>query len=211
MSIIPIQTVRGEHNIATSPSVVIDTSQAISAHDATLATGLGVEVNGVSLESWQGRAVWNVTADSGSALVDAYDGSVLTPVNREQAIMIAQSDYAGDPAIAEIEYFSGPTGESRRPVPSWRISFYDGEGTRIYVSEETGEVIARRNDAWRLYDFFWMLHIMDYDERENFNNPLVITAALFAFVTVMAGLLLLVLRLQRMVRMEIAARRRKPH
>lgn len=48
---------------------------------------------------------------------------------------------------------------------------------------------------------------MDYEERENFNNPLLITASIFALVTVLAGLLLLVLRMQRLVRMEIAKRR----
>jgi len=67
--------------------------------------------------------------------------------------------------------------------------------------------MARRNDDWRFFDFFWMLHIMDYEERENFNNPLLITASIFALVTVLAGLLLLVLRMQRLVRMEIAKRR----
>ena len=67
--------------------------------------------------------------------------------------------------------------------------------------------MARRNDDWRFFDFFWMLHIMDYQERENFNNPLLITASMFALFTVLAGLLLLVLRLQRLVRMELAKRR----
>ena len=42
--------------------------------------------------------------------------------------------------------------------------------------------------------------------RENFNNPLLITASVFALVTVLAGLLLLVLRLQRLIRMELARR-----
>ena len=67
--------------------------------------------------------------------------------------------------------------------------------------------MARRNDDWRFFDFFWMLHIMDYKERENFNNPLLITVSIFALFTVLAGLLLLVLRLQRLVRMELAKRR----
>ena len=47
---------------------------------------------------------------------------------------------------------------------------------------------------------------MDYQERENFNNPLVITAALFALVTVLAGLVLLILRMQRLLRVELSRR-----
>ena len=38
-----------------------------------------------------------------------------------------------------------------------------------YISATTGSVLERRNDTWRWWDFFWMLHIMDYDERENVN------------------------------------------
>ena len=44
-----------------------------------------------------------------------------------------------------------------------------------YVSGTTGEVLERRNDTWRWWDFFWMLHNMDYSERTSFNHPLIIT------------------------------------
>ena len=86
------------------------------------------------------------------------------------------------------------------------LCFEDELGTRLYVSTERGLVTARRNNRWRLFDLLWMLHIMDYQERENFNNPLVITAALFALVTVLAGLVLLVIRMQRLLRMALAQR-----
>ena len=53
-------------------------------------------------------------------------------------------------------------------------------------------MIARRNDVWRLYDFFWMLHIMDYRERSNFNHPLVIAASAGAVLLTLTGLVLLI-------------------
>ncbi len=48
---------------------------------------------------------------------------------------------------------------------------------RCTVSQ-TGEVLYHRDKTWRLFDVFWMLHIMDYTGRKNFNNPLVVTAAI---------------------------------
>ncbi|WP_109261379.1 PepSY domain-containing protein [Hyphobacterium indicum] len=207
MSVIPIETVRGEHNIAAPAPVPIEAAAIIPIGQAAEAVFPGQTIRAATLQIWQGQVVWNVTGPSGnSELVDAITGEVITPISRERAIEIAVADYAGDPEIAEIEYFEDATWESRRPGPAWRVSFDDGEGTRIYVSPDSGLVTARRNNAWRFYDFFWMLHIMDYQERENFNNPLVITAALFALVTVLAGLVLLVIRMQRLLRMALAQR-----
>ena len=40
------------------------------------------------------------------------------------------------------------------------------------VDAGSGEVTAVRHDRWRLFDWFWMLHIMDYDERSDFSTPL---------------------------------------
>ena len=70
----------------------------------------------------------------------------------------------------------------------------DPDGTRIYVSPETGRVLARRNDYWRVFDFFWMLHIMDYDEREDFNHPLLIIVTLASTLFVLTGVALLYFR-----------------
>lgn len=207
MSILPLERVRGEHNIAERDELVIDPSELITPEAAAAALELDDGVAEIRLQAWQGRPVYNVyRSDWTSSLVDARTGERLTPISRETAIEIARADHAGDPEIAAVEFFEEPTWEYRRPGAAWRISFADGEGTRLYVSPDTGLVMARRNDDWRLFDFFWMLHIMDYEERENFNNPLLITASLFALITVLAGLLLLVLRMQRLVRMEIAKR-----
>ncbi|WP_420430716.1 PepSY domain-containing protein [Hyphobacterium sp.] len=208
MSVIPIERVRGEHNIAEPASTPIDPATVIAIGQAAEAAFPGLPVRTAHLQLWQGQPVWNVVVEGGrSRLVDAVTGEVITPISRDRAIEIAVADYAGDPEISAVEYFEEPTWESRRPGPTWRINFNDGEGTRIYVSETSGLVVARRNDAWRLYDFFWMLHIMDYQERENFNNPLVITAAIFALVTVFAGFVLLILRMQRLLRMALANRK----
>lgn len=208
MSIIPIETVRGEHNIADTIPAELATENLIAVGDAVEAASPASGLAEARLQYWHGRPVWNVIArNEASQLVDAVTGEVLTPISRERAIELALADYAGEPEVAAVEYFEEPTWEYRRAGPAWRISFADGEGTRVYVSPESGLVTAHRNNAWRLYDFFWMLHIMDYQERENFNNPLVITAALFALVTAFAGLILLVLRMQRLLRMALANRK----
>jgi ferredoxin len=63
--------------------------------------------------------------------------------------------------------------------------------TSLYISAADGQVLERRNNHWRVSDFFWMLHIMDYAGRSNFNNALVITVALIAIWLGLSGLMLL--------------------
>ena len=72
------------------------------------------------------------------------------------------------------------------------------------MNANTGLIDARRNDMWRLFDFFWMLHIMDYQEREDFNHPLLIGAAGLALSVVIFGMALLFIRIRRTI---LSARR----
>ena len=44
-----------------------------------------------------------------------------------------------------------------------------------------------------MFDFFWMLHIMDFDEREDFNHPLLQIAAALGLIIALSGVVLWVL------------------
>src|SRR3546814_11886635 len=59
----------------------------------------------------------------------------------------------------------------------WRIDFADAENSSAYVSADTARLLVMRGDTWRTWDFFWMLHTMDYMERKSFNHPLIIFVA----------------------------------
>jgi len=49
-------------------------------------------------------------------------------------------------------------------------------------------LLARRTTRWRIFDFLWMLHIMDFDTRDDFNTPLLQIAAGLGFVVGLSGL-----------------------
>lgn len=67
----------------------------------------------------------------------------------------------------------------------------------LYLSPATGELISRRHALWRVFDFAWMLHIMDYDERTDVNNPLLRVATWSAFAMALTGAWLLIWSFQR--------------
>jgi len=171
MSWFPIGEVRGEHNIRAPADEVVAAIDLVPLDAATR----GAALKEALLKSVAGRPVWQIAfADGASALIDARDGTRLDPIGEDFARAIAQADFAGEGSIAEIALTSNPGIEYRAALPVWRIVFDDAEKTHLYVSPQTGRVVARRNAVWRLYDFFWMLHIMDYEAREDFNHPAII-------------------------------------
>jgi uncharacterized iron-regulated membrane protein len=120
---------------------------------------------------------------------------LLSPVAESHAIEIARADFSGVGRVTKATLITEkPPIEFRGDLPVWQISFDDPDGTNLYVSAATGKVMARRSSTWRIYDFLWSLHIMDYSERDNFNNPLVIAAAAIAFVLAVSGVVMLYLR-----------------
>lgn len=120
------------------------------------------------------------------------------PVDKDDAASIAQRDQPGSPAVRAVTRIEADAGEFRgRPVPAWRVDLSDAAETHVYVDARTGEVSARRNSTWRIYDFLWGLHIMDYREHDDFRHPLLVVAAGLAVVTALSGLLLWAIRLVR--------------
>lgn len=183
MSWFPIEEVRGEHNIRASARAAIDTHGLVTL--GALDTGPFVQA---TLRLMADIPVFEVKGvDEDVTIYDARTGERLSPLGEEAARRIALADFAGQGSIARAELVTDPEIEYRGKVPVWLFVFDDSEGTHLYVSPETGRVVARRNDVWRLYDFFWMLHIMDYSEREDFNHPTVIAFAALGLAVALTG------------------------
>ncbi|MFN0025538.1 MAG: PepSY domain-containing protein, partial [Parvularculaceae bacterium] len=135
-----------------------------------------------------------VTGDTGRAMFDADTGEQLSPIGRDLARKVAEFDFRGEGEIEQLTLTNNPPPEYRAATPVWRAEFGDVDETWLYISPETGDVLARRNRVWRVYDFFWMLHIMDYGERDNFNNPLLRAFATTGLLFALSGLVLVGLR-----------------
>ncbi|NNL89099.1 MAG: PepSY domain-containing protein [Marinicaulis sp.] len=191
MSWFHIETVRGEHTTAHQIAPELDPYNYVAPGGVIAREDGALEL---TLRHFQGIPVYEVITASGATLYDAESGDKISPIDEDTAREIAERDFDGDGEIVRIALLEETPQEYRRSLPVWRADFNDKRNTRLYISPETGKVISRRNDIWRLYDFFWMLHIMDYDEREDFNNPLVKIASAAGLIFVLTGLYLLFVR-----------------
>lgn len=152
---------------------------------------------GISLLEHNARAVYRISYTDTEVLLDASDGTRLS-VGETKAVALAQEDFSGAGKPLSVSAGVAPDRETRdHHAAYWRVDFSDAAHTSIYISAASGGVLERRNDYWRVHDFFWMLHIMDYTQREDFNNPLIIGVALVAAWLGISGAVLLVVSLRR--------------
>jgi len=209
MTWLPIEEVRSEHRIADqAPRPLGSTADLLSV--AALQKMVAEPVTSIRYAFILDRLVAHVTtAEQGSALYDAKTGEKLSPISAELAKAVAVADFNLDVPVASVRHITSPVTEYRRSLPVWQITFSDDEDTALYVSLTEARVVARRSNTWRLFDFFWMLHIMDYDERDDFNNPLLMVFALSAALFTLSGLTLLFFRLRRRDFNIILGRRRR--
>ncbi|HKS57931.1 MAG TPA: PepSY domain-containing protein [Steroidobacteraceae bacterium] len=145
------------------------------------------DVRAVSLAD---RWVWRIELQDRIELRALEDGA---PVELDEPWVrqLAEGRYAGGGALIAATLQKQPDIASRAKGPVWRAQFDDPQRTALYFAADDGHFIAARTASWRVYDFFWMLHTMDYTGRDNFNNPLIVTIGMAALWLSISGIVLL--------------------
>lgn len=159
------------------------------------------EVTQVALRSVAGLSVpvYDVTTNGRKVLVDAHSGRQLSPLSQDTIRELARNFYAGAGTIATVTLIerSPPLEIQTRPLPLWRVDFDDGLQTSLYLHPDTGALVTRRHRFWRWFDFLWMFHIMDYDDRMDMNNGLLRVTTVLGLITVSSGIWLLYFSFRR--------------
>jgi len=169
MTVIHIDTIHGDHLVRAMPSPAADASKLSDP----LAVAAANRATGIRLVFVRGEPAYALQTERGEKLVDAASGQPVRTLSEAEVRAIARSTYTGTEEIASAELITRIPNEVRgRQPPLWRVEFANWNKPTLYFSPSTGELLSRRHELWRVFDFVWMLHIMDYDERENVNNTL---------------------------------------
>lgn len=194
-AIAPIEQVRSEHRIAEAPTVPIS-PQAAAAGLGRIADSGAAPGDRIELRGMMGRSVALVTrGEERPRLYDLESGQRLSPIPASLAAGIAARDHMGDLEPVRVERVRENSPEYRGPLPAWRVDFDDGANRSLYVAADTGAVAARRSTLWRVFDFLWSLHILDFKEHQDFNTPLLIGATALALVVIVTGIIMFPSRL----------------
>jgi hypothetical protein len=125
----------------------------------------------------------------------------LRPVlSEKEAIELAKTHFKDDVAVKNIEYLTTTNGHHEyreQPLPAYAVTFNHPTNTTVYVAAELGTVQKFRNNKWRIFDFLWMLHTMDYEGRDNITNWLLRAFSIFGLVTIVSGFALFIVSYRR--------------
>ena len=193
MSFLSIDKVHGDHLVDRKTVAAIPQNIRLADMNQVLRSA-GADAESASLRMLLGKTIIEVTTGRGMKLFDGATGAALPFVTASQARTIANTAWigAGLPSSTTARVTSEST-EYRGPLPAWRVAFADADHTAVFVIE-TGRIAAVRTGTWRLYDFFWGLHIMDWSNHENFNTWWLLAFALGGLMLGLAGTVLLLMR-----------------
>ena len=192
-----IESVRGENLIREQAATDLKNFELKNLKQIMHEHASRETVSSAMLRSMLDRPVYELTIDrdgtSNFILVDAVTGERLSPISEETAGRIAQEDFAPSANIRTVDKIEsvGSHSEYRaKELPAFCVVMEHPTGTAIYVSANRGVVTTRRNNQWRMFDFFWMLHTMDYQGRDNFNHWVLKALSVLGLTTVVSGFVL---------------------
>jgi len=187
MSVIPIDMVRGQHLLKAEAPLQFSEWHSLETpiplhqwQSLTWQSRMGQRV--LKAQDFNGQ-IHYLHSDSFAPLEPLSQQDIAT-IAKERTTIVAEVD-----SIKLLHHL--PLEANHLKPPVYQVNFADSIHTALYLQPLSGEVLSVRSDIWRLYDFFWMLHIMDYETRESFNHPLLICFALAALGFVFSGFLLL--------------------
>lgn len=143
-----------------------------------------------------------------TVLADAMSGALRGEIGENEAKTIAFNALKEKSAVSETVYLTrenvGGHHEYReKPLPAYAVSFREPSDLTVYVSAQTGRVESFRTDGWRVFDFLWMLHTMDFYGRDDINNYVLRAFSVLGIFTILSGFVLFFLTSPWFVRRNI--------
>ena len=127
------------------------------------------------------------------ALYHALDGRIKESISETEALYIAglhMKDGLEVAGVKKIEQAGKHHEYREKLLPAHVISYKGKENLKAYVSSIDGKFQTVRHRSWRIFDFLWMTHTMDYEGRDNFNTTVLRVFSLLGLTTVLSGFVL---------------------
>ena len=175
-----IELVRGEQYI------IKDNPSSIEINN------LNISSNVKNIEIFKRLNQWvvKVEMDAGFKYQDLL-GNEVYELSPNQAIEVVKLKTTLSPIDAMKINESSARSEFRgRSLPIYKIKTNSSDDTNVYVDVMSGKIVAIRSDSWRIWDFLWGAHIIDYKERDNINNILLKIFSVLALFSSLSGIAL---------------------
>ena len=187
-----IEEIRGE-NLRRKESLIDPTQLKASLADIIQSLKIDSLVK-VDVASILGTPHYQITALKDNQkqiiLANTRTGEIRNPITETEAIEIARHTFLQLAKVKEVSYITSTNGHHEyreKSLPAYAITLSHPTNTTVYVSANLGTVQSFRNNQWRVFDFLWMLHVMDFENRDNINNWLLRIFSAFGLITIFSG------------------------
>lgn len=194
-----IDTIRGDDLKQMLPAFSLDSSNvSLSQIQKELRISMNVDsVESAQLVNVLGTIYYQIIYKSASGkravLADVRSGQLRPPLNEKEAIELARSRLKEPASVSQVKYITETDKHHEyrdKPLPAFAITFTGNVNTTVYVATELGIAQTFRNNQWRVFDFLWMLHTMDYAGRDNSNNWILRVFSLLGMLAILSGFVL---------------------
>lgn len=146
----------------------------------------------ISLHARDESMVYQFKKQTHWHVIDANNGTEIAPISKTRAEQIAVSFLTAPLEIKQSILLTqqAPAELSQRHLPSWQVTFSHWSQPTLYIHQVTGDVLTKRHAYWRIFDWMWRFHIMDYDNGENVNNMLLTMISLISLIATLLGAIL---------------------
>lgn len=154
-------------------------------------------IQAIRLQVYFDLPVYELRSGKRTVIINALTGQLKESLTQEQVILNVKMVYAGENKIESVKRLDEyPQEIGGHQFPVWQVKFDDALDSTLYFHDKSGRLISKRTNLWRAFDIFWMLHIMDYQEREDVTNWLFRILASLSLLMSLAGSGLLYYRLR---------------
>ena len=193
MVVVDLDYIHGDSlvNIDQSPLNINEINYSINNLYQDYANAENISLASLNTHFYQ-QLVYRFTVDNKPMMLAADSGKLLSPITKSQAELIAKAQYTGAGEIINSAYIAenAPFELNPRYLPVWQIKFNDFANPILYVSADTGKIVTKRHQFWRIFDWMFRFHIMDYSAEESVDNQLLFWVTLLAIIAAIAGLIL---------------------
>ena len=114
-------------------------------------------------------------------------------IEAQQALtLVVEKTYLTPKTFIEITEEESGAEYRGRSLPLYKIETIseDSKEINVYVDPFSKEIVAVRSNQWRIWDFMWGIHIMDWDERDNIGNIFLKIFSILALLSALSGIYL---------------------
>jgi uncharacterized iron-regulated membrane protein len=191
-----IKQIRGDH-LRNEEAVIKNANGIVSPQTAMGRLENGTSIQKVELIEVLGLPHYSIKykqpdGKNRTAIANAANGELRENISETEAKEIALRSLKQRSEIKIVEYITEENVNTHheyreKPLPAWAVTFDNSENLTVYLSAETGQIVAFRTGAWRVFDFLWMLHTMGFQDRDDINNYVLRGFSVLGMATILSG------------------------